>query len=79
MCKDWDGTWQKVFLGKIHQVKGFFCITFRHYILLDLHPVCHNGGTVKEIDGNWACTCAAQFTGPYCETGKHLNKIFQNK
>ena len=52
----------------------FLCTTSIHCALLDLHPVCHNNGTVEEMDGTWICACSVQFTGPYCETGEHLTK-----
>ena len=48
--------------------------TFYHYV--ELIPVCHNGGTAVENSGSWSCTCTAQFTGKYCETGsRHYQTI----
>ena len=53
--------------------------------ILDLKPICNNGGSSeydfdKEI---WYCDCLNQYTGKYCETGNFmtnagLSSMFEN-
>ena len=58
-------------LNKVNLVKKNLRNLWKHkYFILDLQPICHNGGTAQESVGVWTCSCTSRFTGTYCETGK---------
>ena len=39
------------------------------FLVSDLKPFCHNGGTASESGGSWTCDCTDAFKGTFCEEG----------
>ena len=41
-----------------------------------INVTCENGGTCRDSPGSFSCDCVNGYTGPECQTGKHVKQHF---
>ena len=42
-----------------------------------INVTCENGGTCRDSPGSFSCDCVNGYTGPECQTGKHVKARLQ--
>ena len=43
-----------------------------------INVICKNGGTCRDSPGSFSCDCVNGYTGPECQTGKHIKATLQS-